>query len=80
MSREIVCQSCDQQKASLQRVKSVLIKGIELTMCKTCVDSKYEPRYIVILAIRQYGVTDIARKFITEERYLGELIAASDIV
>lgn len=80
MSRSFLCQSCDQQKASLQKVNSVLIKGWSINMCKTCVEAKLEPRSYVILAIRQFGVTDIAKKFINEKRYLGEPIPASDVV
>lgn len=80
MSRPFLCQSCDQQKASLQKVNSVLVKGMGLNLCKTCIDSKYEPRFLVILAVQQYGMSDVVRKFITEQRYIGSPIAASDIV
>lgn len=80
MSRPFLCQSCDEQKASLQKIPSKLIKGWSVTICATCIKHKYEPRSYIILAIRQHGVTDEAKKYITEKRYVGPEIAASDIV
>lgn len=80
MSRGIVCQSCDEQKMSLQRIKSKVIDTMELNLCKTCSDLKLEPRWLIILAIRSNGVTKQTRDIINQRRYIGEEIAASDIV
>jgi hypothetical protein len=80
MSRELVCQSCGAQKMSLRKVKSSLITTVELIMCNSCVISKYEPRFIVILAARTVGIGDSVRKIINDRRYLGEEIPASDIL
>lgn len=80
MSRELLCQSCGEQKLNLQRIKSSLINSMELTMCKSCIDNKYEPRYIVILAVRSVGLSEAVNKIIKERRYVGEVIAATDIL
>jgi hypothetical protein len=80
MTRELLCQSCGEQKMTLQRAKSSLIKGMELTMCATCIENKYEPRFIVILATRSYGMNDTIKKVINDRKYLGDVIAASDIL
>ena len=80
MSRELLCQSCGEQKMSLQRTKSSLIKEMDLTMCATCIDKKYEPRFIIILSARSYGMNDAIKRIISDRRYVGEVIAASDIL
>lgn len=80
MSRELVCQSCGAQKMSLRKIKSSLITTMELIMCNTCVANKYEPRFIVILAARTIGIGDGVRKIISDRRYIGEEIPASDIL
>lgn len=80
MARELLCQSCDEQKMSLQRVKSSLIKTMEITMCATCIGNGYEPRFTILLAIRQGGLSDTAKRFIRDRKYLGNVIPASDIL
>lgn len=80
MARELLCQSCEEQKMSLQRVKSSLIKTMEITMCATCIGKGYEPRFMILLAIRSTGVSDMAKKLIRDRKYLGEVIPASDIL
>lgn len=52
---------------------------MEIVMCNTCISNKFEPRYIVIIAARTSGI-DSVRKVISERRYLGDLISASDIL
>lgn len=79
MSRELVCQSCGAQKMSLRKIKSSLITTMELVMCATCIASKYEPRFIVILAARTIGMNGV-KKFIIDRRYIGDEIPASDIL
>jgi hypothetical protein len=48
-------------------------------MCETCVSSKFEPRWAVILAGRQFG-SDAVRDFILKKRYVGEEISASELL
>jgi hypothetical protein len=48
-------------------------------MCQTCIDNKFEPRWIVILAGRTYGV-DKVRDFILKRRYVGKEIFATDLI
>jgi superfamily II helicase len=80
MASQLLCQSCEEQKMSLQRVKSSLIKTMEITMCATCISKGYEPRYIILLAVHSLGMSDMAKRFIKDKRYLGEVIPASDIL
>lgn len=80
MSRELLCQSCGDQKMSLRKIKSSLIKTMELIMCASCINSKFEPRFIVILAARTGGIGDNVKKVISDHRYIGEEIPASDIL
>ncbi len=80
MARELLCQSCGEQKMSLQRVKSSLIKDMELTMCATCMGEGYEPRFMILLAVRSTGMSEQAKRFIRDRKYLGEVIPAADIL
>lgn len=49
-------------------------------MCATCIEKKYEPRYLIILSIRSAGINDTIKKIIHERRYLGKEILAADIL
>lgn len=80
MATRLLCQSCGEQKMSLQRVKSSLIKSMEVVMCASCIGDKYEPRFIIILAARSFGMNEIIKKIIVDDRYLGERISATDIL
>ncbi len=80
MARELTCQSCGEQKLTLNKVRSSLINTMELVMCNTCISLKYEPRYIIILAARTRGLEDIVRKFIKERRYKGTDIPAAYVL
>lgn len=80
MASELLCQSCLQQKMTLRKVKSALIESMDILLCATCIDKKYEPRYLIILSIRSSGVSDNIKKIINERRYLGSDILASDIL
>jgi hypothetical protein len=48
-------------------------------MCETCITSKFEPRWIIILAGRQLG-SDSVKDFILKRRYIGEEITASELL
>jgi len=47
-------------------------------MCETCVSSKLEPRWVIILSGRQLGPESV-KDFILKKRYLGNDIAASEL-
>ena len=48
-------------------------------MCETCISSKVEPRWVIILAGRQSG-PDAVREFVLKKRYIGNEISASELL
>jgi protein-arginine kinase activator protein McsA len=75
----MLCFSCSKQKEKIHLCKSTLLKGIDLFMCQTCIDDKYEPRWVVILAGRQNG-SEYVREYIIKSRYFGKPISAEEII
>ena len=75
---KILCYSCSKTKNKLNVRKSILIP-INLFMCETCITSKFEPRWVVILAGRQLG-SDAVKEFIIKKRYIGNDITASELL
>jgi len=75
---KILCYSCNKTKNKLNVRKSILIP-INLLMCETCISSKFEPRWVVILAGRQLG-SDAVKEFIIKKRYEGNDISASELL
>ena len=75
---KILCYCCKKTKNKLNVRKSILIP-INLLMCETCITSKFEPRWVVILAGRQLGL-DSVKEFIIKKRYCGNDIAASELL
>ena len=75
---KILCYCCNKTKNKLNVRKSVLIP-INLLMCETCITSKFETRWVVILAGRQLG-SDAVKEFIIKKRYCGNDIAASELL
>jgi hypothetical protein len=75
---KILCYSCNKTKNKLNVRKSILIP-INLLMCETCISSKFEPRWVVILAGRQMG-SDAVKEFILKKKYIGNDIAASELL
>ena len=75
----MLCYSCGKTKANLNARKSSLIPGISLLMCQTCIDNKYEPRWIIILAGRQNDPAYV-RDFIIKRRYFGKEILANELI
>jgi len=75
---KILCYSCNKTKNKLNAKKSSLLP-ISLLMCETCVTSKFEPRWLVILAGRQNGAESV-REFILKKRYVGTDISASELL
>lgn len=73
------CQSCDKQKAELLPKKSTLLPGVNLLMCQSCLEGKYEPRWVIILAARQKDPS-VVRDFIVKHRYVGKDISGSELI
>jgi len=75
---KILCYSCNKTKNKLNVRKSTLLP-INLLMCETCINSKFEPRWVIILAGRQ-NTMDYVRDFILKRRYIGNEITASELI
>jgi hypothetical protein len=48
-------------------------------MCETCITSKFEPRWVIILAGRSNGV-DHVKEYIQKKRYIGNDVSASELL
>ena len=75
----MLCQSCNQQKYQLHTKKSNIMGDISLVMCQSCIDAKYEPRWIIILAARSVG-SDAVKDYIINKRYIGRDITGVEII
>ena len=75
---KILCYSCNKNKNKLNLRKSSLLP-INLLICETCITSKFEPRWVIILSGRQLG-SEYVREFIVKKRYVGNDISASELL
>jgi hypothetical protein len=75
---KILCYCCNKTKNKLNAKKSLLMP-INLLMCETCISSKLEPRWVIILAGRQYGI-DHVKDFVVKHKYVGNEITASELI
>jgi hypothetical protein len=75
---KVLCYSCNKTKNKLSLKKSALLP-INLLMCESCTVSKFEPRWLVILAGRHQG-SELVRDFILKKRYVGLEITASELL
>lgn len=75
----MLCFSCSKQREQLNPVQSSLMPGVNLFMCQICIDDKFEPRWVIILAGRQNGAESV-REYIIKHRYHGRPITAEEIV
>ena len=75
---KVLCYSCSKSKNQLNVKKSALIP-INLLLCETCIVSKFEPRWTIILAGRQNG-SDYVKEFIIKKKYVGLEISASELL
>lgn len=73
------CYSCNKQKNELQPKKSDIMNGITVFMCQTCIDAKFEPRWVIVLAGRQKGA-EFVRDYIIKRRYVGRIIDAEELI
>lgn len=73
------CNACGKQKKNLRAVESRSFPGRNFYACSSCRQEGYEPRYLIILAIRsgiRGGVEDVIR----EGCYIGDRILAEEVV
>jgi hypothetical protein len=75
---KILCYSCNKSKNQLNAKRSSLLP-INLLMCETCITSKFEPRWVIIVAGRSNGA-DHVRDFVLKKRYVGNEISASELL
>jgi hypothetical protein len=75
---KILCYSCNKSKNNLVVRKSILLP-INLFICETCIVSKFEPRWVIILSGRQNGLDHI-KEYILKKRYIGKEIAATEVI
>jgi hypothetical protein len=75
---KVLCYSCNKTKNQLNLRKSTLLP-INLLMCETCISSKFEPRWVIILSGRQHG-SESVRDFVIKKRYCGNDITASELL
>ena len=75
---KILCYCCNKSKKKLSVKKSSLLP-INLFMCETCISSKFEPRWVIILAGRQLG-SESVKEFIVKKKYIGSEITASELL
>jgi hypothetical protein len=75
---KVLCYSCNKTKNKLSLKKSVLVP-INLLMCESCISSKFEPRWLIILAGRQLG-SDAVKDFVLKKKYVGLEITASELL
>lgn len=74
-----LCFSCGKQKDQLEPHKSNILKGVSLFMCQMCIESKFEPRWVIILAGRQNGAETV-REHIVKRLYVGNTITAEELI
>jgi hypothetical protein len=60
-------------------MKKSTIISINLLLCESCISSKFEPRWLIILAGRQQG-SELVREFVLKKRYIGNEITASELL
>lgn len=75
----MICYSCNKQKNQLHPAHSGLLKGTSLLLCQTCIESKHEPRWVIVMAGRQFG-PEYVKDYIINRRYSGKLILAEDLI
>jgi hypothetical protein len=75
---KILCYSCSKTKNQLNAKRSSLLP-INLLMCESCTTSKFEPRWLIILAGRSNGA-DYVRDYVLKKRYVGNEISASELL
>lgn len=80
MTDRLICQSCDEPKQALKRVNSRIATEWSINLCHDCASNKFEPRYLLILAVRQFGMNKVVEDYIKNHKYVGKEISAKDIL
>lgn len=75
---KVLCYSCNKSKNKLSVKRSVLFP-INLLMCESCIISKLEPRWAIILSGRQNG-SESVKDLILKRKYIGDEITASELL
>ena len=76
--QKVNCYCCNKYKNKLSVKKSSLFP-ISLLMCESCLELRYEPRWLIILCGRQNGMESV-REFVLKKRYIGDDISASELI
>lgn len=76
---QIQCYSCEEFRSDIVVNKSKIFKNLNLLMCKRCSTSMYEPRWVIVLAGRQYG-SDLVKTYVIDHLYHGEEISATELL
>jgi hypothetical protein len=80
MSDRFICNSCSQPKHSLESRKSK-VTGMEIFICRTCIDKGFEPRQLLIIAYHSgEQMRKKATKYIKGRLYIGETIALTEVL
>ena len=73
------CFSCSKQKSEIHAHKSAIIKDVTVFMCPSCIDTGYEPRWVIVLGARSQGI-DSVRDYIVKRKYYGAEITAEELM
>jgi len=55
------------------------MEGVVVLMCTTCIEAKFEPRWLVVIAGRQKG-PEFVRDYVIKRRYIGKIITAEELI
>jgi hypothetical protein len=77
----ILCNSCSEPKYNLELRKSK-VTGMDIMICRTCIDNGYEPRPLLIIAY--HSNDDVMRRkasrYIKNHLYVGQVIALNEVL
>lgn len=80
MSQALICQSCGEPKANLERRKSK-VTSTDILICATCTSRSYEPRHLLIIAYHSGDrLREKSLKYIKEHLYVGKTIELQEIL
>jgi hypothetical protein len=75
----MLCYCCGKSKNELHPKKSAIMEGVVVLMCTTCIEAKFEPRWLVVIAGRQKG-PEFVRDYVIKRRYIGKIITAEELI
>ena len=77
-TNDIPCSVCDKMRHQLRARKSRLLPQQPLYICNDCASKRYEPRWIVIMAYRRYGL-EYVKDYLEPKRYHGDEILLKEL-